>query len=528
MPRSPLFSLVRRSLRLARVTARSGEDPGAAVERWRAGELSRRAFLRASSAAAAGLALPACAARRPPLRERVKEPVIVVGAGIAGLTAAWRLQQAGVPVRVLEAQPRVGGRMFSLRGLFADGQVAELGGELIDTGHEKLRALCGELGLAIDDLGQEEPGLSDDSWFFGGQPRGAAEVVEAFRLLAPRIETASAALRESGVTYRAPVGAEALDRTPLAAWLDAAGVSGWMRTLLDVAYTTEYGLEMGDQSALNLLLMIGTEPDPFRVFGESDERFHVRGGNDGVTAALATRLGPRIETDTRLEAVRSAPDGRLTLTVRRGEASRELTAPCVVLALPFTLLRDVRLDVELPPVKRRAIAELGYGTGAKLMAGFGERVWRVRHKSNGSLMADLPFQTTWETSRRQQGRSGVLTNFVGGRHGLELGTGTAAEQAAALVRDLETVWPGLAAARAGQKEVRFHWPSHPWTRGSYASYRVGQWTAFAGAEGEAVGRLFFAGEHCSLAAQGFMEGGCETGEAAAAAVLEALGQAKAA
>jgi len=162
------------------------------------------------------------------------------------------------------------------------------------------------------------------------------------------------------------------------------------------------------------------------------------------------------------------------------------------------------------------------------MAGFGERVWRVRHKSNGSLMADLPFQTTWETSRRQQGRSGVLTNFVGGRHGLELGTGTAAEQAAALVRDLETVWPGLAAARAGQKEVRFHWPSHPWTRGSYASYRVGQWTAFAGAEGEAVGRLFFAGEHCSLAAQGFMEGGCETGEAAAAAVLEALGQAKAA
>ena len=90
------------------------------------------------------------------------------------------------------------------------------------------------------------------------------------------------------------------------------------------------------------------------------------------------------------------------------------------------------------------------------------------------------------------------------------------------------MWPGVAAARAGQKEVRFHWPTYPWTRGSYASYRVGQWTGFAGAEAEPVGRLFFAGEHCSLEAQGFMEGGCETGEAAAAAILEQMGVVKAA
>ena len=76
------------------------------------------------------------------------------------------------------------------------------------------------------------------------------------------------------------------------------------------------------------------------------------------------------------------------------------------------------------------------------------------------------------------------------------------------------------------KEVRFHWPSHPWTRGSYAAYLVGQWTTIAGAEAEAVGPLRFAGEHCSLVAQGFMEGGCETGEAVAAGLLEELGMKK--
>src|SRR5262245_53690749 len=158
MPRTPWFTLVRRSLRLAHSTLHTGQGPAEAVERWHEAAASRRAFLQASSAAAAGVALGGCAARRPVPRLASAEPVVVVGAGIAGLTAAWRLHQAGVPVRVLEAQNRVGGRMLSLHGHFADGQVVELGGELIDTGHEKLRALCKELGIALDDLSQETAG----------------------------------------------------------------------------------------------------------------------------------------------------------------------------------------------------------------------------------------------------------------------------------------------------------------------------------------------------------------------------------
>jgi monoamine oxidase len=530
MARTPLFDLVRRSLRLAQSTLHTGQGAAEAVERWHEAAAGRRAFLRASSAAAAGVAALGCAGRRPAAQapSPSAEPVVVVGAGIAGLAAAYRLHQVGVPVRLLEAQGRVGGRMLSLRGHFADGQVVELGGELIDTGHAALRGLCAELGLALDDLADESPGLAHDTWYFGGRLRSEAEIVDAFRPVTARIEADLAALGDGDVTYRTPQGAGDLDHTPLAAWLDGTGVAGWLRTLLDVAYATEYGLETADQSALNLLMMIEAKPEPFKVFGDSDERFHVRGGNDSVTAALASRLGPRVETGCVLEALRQGPDGRMVLSVRRGGASREVKAAYVVLALPFTLLRDVRLDLELPPVKRKAITELKYGTNAKLMVGFAERVWRTVHRTNGSLMADLAFQTTWETSRRQAGRAGVLTNFSGAGHGIVVGRGSAAEQAAALVRDLETVWPGLAAARAGQKEVRFHWPSHPWTRGSYASYGVGQWTTLCGAEREPVGRLYFAGEHCSLSAQGFMEGGCETGEAAAAAILREMGVSRAA
>jgi monoamine oxidase len=225
-----------------------------------------------------------------------------------------------------------------------------------------------------------------------------------------------------------------------------------------------------------------------------------------------------------LESIDRRADGTYTCSLRRGSSSTTATAAQVLVAIPFTLLRDVRIGVPLPAEKRRAIAELGYGTNAKLMVGFSSRVWRDRLESNGSVLTDLPFQLTWETSRGQPGRAGVLTNFTGGAHGVELGQGTDAEQAARMVADLERVFPGATAARAGMKQARFHWPTFPWTRGSYASYLTGQWTGFSGAEGESVEGLHFAGEHTSLVAQGFMEGGCETGERAAKEIAEARGK----
>jgi monoamine oxidase len=119
----------------------------------------------------------------------------------------------------------------------------------------------------------------------------------------------------------------------------------------------------------------------------------------------------------------------------------------------------------------------------------------------------------------QPGKAGILTNFVGGRHGVEIGNGSAKDQADAAARQLDAVYPGISAARAGAREARFHWPTHPWTLGSYACFTPGQWTTLRGAIGESVGNLHFAGEHCAFDNQGFMEGGTETGEWAAQAIV---------
>lgn len=520
MARSPLARWLRRALQAASEAPGNGA-PRSGAGGARAARPTRREAIRLGGVALAGAAVSRCASLPGPAPE--KGEVLVVGGGLAGLTAAWRLRQEGLSVTVVEAQERVGGRMLSLTGHFPEGLVAELGGELIDTGHERVRALAAELGLSLDDLLDEPEGL-EETVFFAGARRDHAELAGALR---PLVEAARRDLaplgEEPDVSYRGPAAASGLDRMSIPEWLDRAGVSGWARTLVEVAFESECGLPPGDQSSLNLLLFADFDPDRPRLYGDSDERFHVRGGNDQIPARLAGRLGGSVVRGERLEALGQGSDGRFVASLLRGGTALVRRATHVVLAVPFTLLRQVRLDVPLSPRKQRAIRELGYGTNAKLMTGWSRRPWRTDHRSTGTLMTDLGLQVAWETSRRQPGTAGILTNFTGGAAGVALGRGTAAERAVEVAAQVETVFPGASPAHRPAEAVRFHWPTHPWTLGSYACYRPGQVTAFGGAEGEPEGRVFFAGEQTSRDFQGFMEGACATGERAASEVLASMG-----
>jgi monoamine oxidase len=155
------------------------------------------------------------------------------------------------------------------------------------------------------------------------------------------------------------------------------------------------------------------------------------------------------------------------------------------------------------------------------MLGLLERPWRTRGYS-GAAYSDNGFQLCWDNSRGQPGPLGGITLFSGGQPGVDVGEGLVDDQAARLVPGVDRVFPGVQGARTG-KAVRWHWPTYPYTRGSYACYKPGQWTGLRGAEGAPVGNLFFAGEHCSLDYQGYMNGGAETGRLAAESVQRRLG-----
>lgn len=516
-----LVDLLRRAAAISAVARHSGEPIDEAIDRdiVMRTDASRRRFLRQSITASAALMLGACAPTRL-MRMDSTDDVIVVGAGVAGLAAAWRLRHAGVGVKLYEAQERIGGRMFSLRNHFADGQVCELGGELIDTGHARIRALAAELGLPLDDLSEDPTHAFGDIWFCEGRRYSDVEILRAFAPLAEAIRRDAEALPDEEITYATPGGCEALDRETMAHWLDRNGASGWLRKLIETAYTTEMGLDCEEQSALNFLTFIDPGLEAFKIFGESDERFHVRGGNDLIVKGLGGKLDDAIQPGCVLESIRQSVNGRYTLSFKRGASAFEASASRVILVLPFTTLRRVKLNLELPAAKRIAIKELGYGTNAKLMIGFNERVWRTRHSLGGATYSDLACQTTWETSRMQAGAAGILTNFVGGKHGVEIGSGTPKAQADKATHQVDALFPDLSDARTGMREARMHWPTNPWVLGSYACFRPGQWTTLRGAISERVGNLHFAGEHCAFDNQGFMEGGVETCEWGAQAILE--------
>ena len=507
---------------LARTVARQRADAGL--------QPARRRLLRGGAALAIAAATPGTWARslaRPARPARV----IVVGGGLAGLCAADALARAGIDATLFEAAPRVGGRCWTERRAFGP-QVAERGGEFIDTGHATIRALVDELGLGLDDvLVAETPGTAPLWWLDDARYTLDQATTDLAGLL-PALDADVAALGDALPTYRAATPAQrALDAMSAARWIETR-VPGGRRSrlgrLLANAYTEELGGDPEDISAVTVVALLQATPrDALSPYAESDQRFHVRGGNDGIVEALATRLRDRITTGTRLTGIGREPDGRYRLTFARDAAVRVERADRVVLALPFSLLRDCDLTrAAFRARKLAAIRTLGMGRNTKLQLQFAGRHWRDAGV-NGETRLEGPYLTSWEVTRAQEGGNGVLNLFSGGRAAVRAGDGDVDTQAQAALAALERVLPGSRTQFTGMA-IRNAWDRHPWSRGSYALLRPGQYAAFHGIEWEPEGGVFFAGEHTSDAASGYLEGAVESGLRAAAEVAASVAARRAA
>jgi monoamine oxidase len=312
-----------------------------------------------------------------------------------------------------------------------------------------------------------------------------------------------------------------------------AGPSSRMGQLRDVAYNTEYGADTTDQSALNLVYLLAYQPrgSDFELFGESDERYHLIGGNESLPRAIAASLPSNsIKLNTSLLRIARNADGTFTLRFGASGGTLTVTADRVILALPFSVLRNLDYDdAGFSPLKRAAIEQLGYGTNTKLNLQFNRRTWNDRGPwgiSTGGSYADTGYQTTWDVTRAQKGRTGILVNYTGGSIGASF-TGDRRDPivvngyANAFLAQIEPVFPGLTAEWNGRATLDTP-ATNPFLLGSYSFWKVGQYTQFAGVEKEASGQCYFAGEHCSTDFQGFMEGGAVEGARAAAEVIASL------
>lgn len=511
--------------------------------------LSRREVV-ARGAALAGTALvagplAACGGSPDPRTRRV----VVVGAGLAGLTCAHRLHQAGIAASVYEAHPaRVGGRCWTARE-FAEHQIGEHGGEFIDSDHTHIRRLVGELGLKLEDRTRYEHGrpAGHSLLYLDGRLRDPGSVYRGYGATLRRLQAVER--RTDYLHSYSNRRARAFDRRSAGAWIAQNVPRGRsrLREAMREYFSEEFGLEAGRLTATDLLYLAegpsrGREPgasDP------SDERYHVKGGNDLVTRGLAARLPEgALHMDAPLTALWLREDGAHGL--RFDNVAGDVVADRVVLAIPYTTLREVDISrAGFTKTKRRCIEELGMGTNAKVLLQFrhrpeviGGRLGRrgdgsrgeaatneMFHGWNGELVTDQPFLDTWQSSLGQPGRAGLITVYSGGTVGASYPADPPHGPApASVVREtlaaLDRVVPGISQDFNGRAWLD-NWSADPWTRGSYAAFLPGQYTAFYGVVKSPEGGVHFAGEHTSDAYQGFLEGAVASGERCAREVAQA-------
>jgi monoamine oxidase len=311
-----------------------------------------------------------------------------------------------------------------------------------------------------------------------------------------------------------------------------------MGSLLDIAYNGEYGGETTVQSSLNLIYLLAYSPKPgeFLIFGASDERYHIAGGNEQlphavhdylVSNALPNPLGssPAVKNCS-LTAITGSPRGPYTLTFTGpGAPAAPVVADRVILALPFSILRNLSYDgnsLGFSAQKQNAIASLGYGTNSKLQLQFDSRLWNRSGPwgiSTGYTFSDTGYQNTWDVTRAQDGQTGILNNYTGGNYGDSFSNPNGASvYATRFLKQIEPVFPGITRLWNGRATIDYP-AGNPYLLGSYSFWRVGQYTAFSGAERERAGKCHFAGEHCSINFQGYMEGGAQEGGRAANEIL---------
>ncbi|WP_447860854.1 flavin monoamine oxidase family protein [Nitrospira calida] len=428
--------------------------------------------------------------------------VIVAGAGLAGLAAAVDLHSDGARVTVLEARERVGGRVWTLRHGFLEGQHAEAGGDLIEPDQEAIRDLVARTGLSLAPILQGGFGFVQ-----GGPGRRRPIPAASFRDLWAKLAVPCQPLiRAYCLTERRWDGpiARSLARLSVSDWLDHIRADRETRALIRGLR----GLFLADPDHLSLLALVDLLASDMPGGGRF---YRIKGGNDQLAIRLAAQLGERVCLRTTLLAATQTRD-RVRVAVRGSAGERiQLTADYLIVALPATAMRRIVFRPPLPPLQRKACAALRYGRATKTLLQFERPFWRRRGRPR-AFGTDLPIGAVWDGNEEQRGRAGILTLLAGGSASAETLKLVGERGIEALVEALAWLGAKKTALLASRLVC---WEKDPWAQGGYAYFDPGYDPELRAWLARPHGRILFAGEHTSERWQGYMNGAVESGWRAA-------------
>lgn len=516
------------------------------IHRTNSPNYDRRKFLTQSVKAAAGVAiaynfpsyLTSCKSGNPSdTKDENLLDIAILGGGMSGLNCANHLLGSGLDFKIFEADRRVGGRILThYNDSMGLGIFPEFGGDFIDSDHQDMLDLAKEFNLELLDMiaEQEANDWVKDIYYFDNRKISEEEIIQEFMKIAPKIAEDVDSLGEN---YDTP-DAEILDNTPLSEYIQSLNCANWLKDLFVAAWVAEYGLDCEELSTINMLDMIDTSTEEgFKVFGSSDERYRIKGGNSEIIKGLAAKVGKdKIHNGYEVKSIVEQEDGSYLISFNNDEA---IKSKAIVCTLPFTILRNLKLDLKsISADKRKCIDELGYGKNTKLVLGYDSQPWRNKENNAMGYLFTNNMTNGWDGSvnKTENNTNGAYVAYFGGEYSQKLcndstqsplapathvwRTELPKEKVLGYVEELDKIFINSKAHFTGH-HVFVNWIDYPYVKASYSCYKVGQWSSIAGLEMEPVGNFFFAGEHCSELFQGFMNGAAETGRRVAEMLVEA-------
>ena len=474
----------------------------------------------------------------PPNNETID--VAIIGAGLGGIRCAHRLKQYGISSKIFEANTRIGGRAYTTRGYFDNDMAVERGGELISTEHNGIRNLINNLGLTLEDVNGGALHSGEELYYVNDELYTEAQLNADWRDVYSIFgDTESAAPWQP--TYNNHNAEHIrLDYINVNDWLDEVGIgqNSNIGQLMQADVISEYGLAPEEQTCLNLVYLLAWNPiNSALPLAGTDERFHIAEGNDAIVYAMVDELPTdTIETGKVLTAITGDAQGPYTCTFDDGS---EVTSHKLVLALPFSKLREVDIAPAIwnsfSSAKQDCINNIAMGDNGKIHIQTDSRPWGEIREVHGeqiqmngvSYSGGDGFVTVWDTQVNGSTTGSVLCDYLGGHQGRNLDASQPFANASKADRNnflsqIEPVFPGTTAAADKRKALVSKWTINPWSKGSYSTPALGDFTSFWGSQWEkdAGNAIHFCGEHTSVEYWGFLQGAVETGERAAMEIFQ--------
>jgi len=447
---------------------------------------SRREFIVSLAAGSATLALAGPAA----FSQRARHSCVVIGAGFAGLAAAYKLKTAGWNVTVLEARDRIGGRVYSHKFPGTD-LTCELGAEWVGESHERIKALCHDFGIALQRHQFDDYLLRDGRVYRPGQWGFSSQAKAAFQKLI------------AGYDKLTPLAKARLDKYDWWNYLEKVGFTEDDLLLRDLMDSTDFGESIRHVSAFSALAEYA-ESSP-----HNEMDYKMTGGNVRLAEEFAKRIGAEnIRLNSPVIEIKQLK-GMVTVKT----ATDSISCDAVVCTTPTQSLLKIKFDPPLPASQQAAAEQLTYARICKNSVLYDKRFWKAE---NFSMVSDTTAHYYFHSTQNQSGQQGILTSYAIGEKADVLASQSDMRRMRIITEDIADF--DADAPKLARGISSYAWQRDPYTDGAYALYRPGQWFGIRPILQRPHGKVLFAGEHLADW-QGFMEGAIETGEAAAANII---------